>query len=365
MKTILYKAFIFFLLVPAVACAEGEFKGKYTKQKRVKKEFRVGANDLLRIDNSYGNIDMVTWDQNRVEIEVIVKTNGNDEEKVEKRLQEIDVAFDQSSGVVSAKTILEKNSSNSFWSMLFGGSSSNVNMEINYRIKAPVTNRVDLSNDYGSINLDNLRGDAKISCDYGKIMIGELHGNNNELDFDYTRNSSIGYVKRAKINADYSDFTIEDAGTLDINADYTDSNILKVENISFNNDYGSLKVERLKNIKGEGDYLGIKLGLVYGSLDINMDYGSLSIQKIMPSFKEMNINSDYTGIKIGYDREAAFGFEVNTSYGGVNGIDNSNFTVNRRNQSSGDNYYAGYHLSENTGGRIRIDSSYGSVTFVD
>ena len=365
MKAILYKAFIFFLLVPAVACAEGEFKGKYTKQKRVKKEFRVSANDLLRIDNSYGNIDIVTWDQNRVEIEVIVRTNGNDEEKVEKRLQEIEVAFNQSGGVVSAETILEKNSNDSFWGMLFGGSSSNVNMEINYRVKAPVTNRVDLSNDYGSINLDNLKGDAKISCDYGKIMIGELHGDNNELDFDYTRNSSIGYVKRAKINADYSEFTIEDAGTLDISADYTDSNILKVENISFNNDYGSLKVERLKNMKGEGDYLGVKLGLVYGSLDINMDYGSLSIQKIMPSIKEIDINSDYTGIKIGYDPEAAFGFEVNTSYGGVKGIDNSTFTVNKRNQSSGDNYYAGYHLSQNTGGHIRINSSYGSVTFED
>lgn len=365
MKTILYKAFIIFLFVPAIACAEGGVKGKHTKQKRIKKEFNVSANDLLKINNSYGNIDLVTWNQNRVEIEVLVRTNGNDEEKVEKRLREIDVAFNQSGGVVSAKTLLEKDSNNSFWGFLFGGSSNNVNMEINYRVKAPVTNRVDLSNDYGSINLDKLQGDAKISCDYGKIMIGELHGNNNELDFDYTRNSNIGYVKRAKINADYSEFTIEEAGTLEINADYTDSNIMKVENISFNNDYGSLKVERLKNLKGEGDYLGIKLGLVYGSVDLNMDYGSLSIQKIMPSLKDININSDYTGIKIGYDREASFRFDIRTSYGGVDGITNNNFTVNKRNQSSGDNYYQGYHRSDNTGGNIRIESSYGSVKFVD
>ena len=364
MKTLLYNAFIFFLLIPAVACAEGDFKGKYTKTKRVKKEFRVSANDMLKITNSYGNIDIVTWDQNRVEIEVIVRTNGNDEDKVEERLREIDVAFNQSGGQVTAKTILEKRSSNnSFWGVLFGGSSNNVNMEINYRVKAPVTNRVDLSNDYGSINLDKLEGDAQISCDYGKIMIGELHGNNNQLDFDYTRNSTIGYVKRAKINADYSEFTIDEAGTLDLSADYTDSNIHKVENLSFNNDYGSLKVERLKNIKGEGDYLGIKIGLVYGNLDLNMDYGSLVIQKLMPSFRDININSDYTGVKLGYDREASFSFEVKTSYGGVNGINNSNFTVNKRNQSGSDNYYQGYYRSENTGGRIHIDSSYGSVSF--
>ncbi len=89
-----------------------------------------------------------------------------------------------------------------------------------------------------------------------------------------------------------------------------------------------------------------------------------SIQKIMPGLKEMNINSDYTGIKIGYDREAPFSFEVKTAYGGVNGINSNNFTVNKRNQSSGDNYYDGYYLTENSGGKISIDSSYGSVTFM-
>ncbi len=365
MKTKLYKALIVLFLIPAVACAEGDLRGKYTKQKRVQKEFKVSANDMLKISNSYGNIDVVTWNQNRVEIDVIVRTNGNDEEKVEQRLREIDVAFNQTSGQVTARTILEKNNNNSFWGSLFGGSSSNVNIEINYRVKAPVTNRVDLSNDYGSINLDKLEGDAQISCDYGKIMIGELHGNNNQLDFDYTRNSNIGYVKRAKINADYSEFTIDEAGTLDLSADYTDSNILKVEHLSFNNDYGSLKVEKLKNMKGEGDYLGIKLGLLYGSLNLNMDYGSLVIQKIMPSFKDININSDYTGVKLGYDKEAPFSFEIKTAYGGVNGVNNSNFTVNKRNQSGSDNYYQGYHRTENTGGKIYVDSSYGSVSFTD
>lgn len=364
MKTILYKTLLLLFLVPSIACAEGDFKGKYTKQKRIKKEFNVSANDLLKIENSYGNVDIVTWDQNRVEIEVLVKTNGNDEEKVEKKLREIDVIFNQSGGQVSAKTIFEKDSGGSFLGSLFGGN-SNVSMEINYRVKAPVTNRVDISNDYGSINLDKLKGDARISCDYGRILIGELHGNNNQLEFDYTRNSSIGYVKRAKINADYSEFTIDDAGTIDLSADYTDSRFVKVENLSFKNDYGSLKADRVRNIKGQGDYLGMKLGLVYNTLDINMDYGSLVVQKIMPGLKEFNVDSDYTGIKIGYDPEAPFRFEVKTAYGGVNGINNSNFTVNKRNQSGSDNYYEGYYRSANSGGTIKINSNYGSVSFTD
>lgn len=364
MKPIFYKILVAFVLLPAISMANYEFKGRYTKQKKISKEFKVSATNLLAIDNSYGNIDITTWDQNRIVIEVFIQTNGNDEESVAERLQEINVEFNQSGGKVSAETILEKSRNTSWWSNLFG-SDSNVNMEINYRVKAPVTNSVDLSNDYGSINLDRLTGNARISCDYGRLLIGELRGNDNSLNFDYTRKSSIGYVKRAKISADYSEFTIDEAGTLDVSADYTDSHILKVENISFNNDYGSFKIDRLKNIKGDGDYLGVKLGLIYGTVILNMDYGSLSIDKMMPSLKNLDLDTDYTSIKIGFDKDAPFTFEVNTSYGGVKGIDQNGFSINKRNQSSGDNNYSGHYLSENSGGKVKINSSYGSVTFMD
>ena len=363
MKTTLYKLLFALILVPSLACASDVNSGKHTKQKKIKKEFKVSANDLLKIDNSYGNLDITTWNENRVVIEVFIETNGNDEEKVQRRLDEIDVAFNQSTGQVSAKTLLDQ-PDKSWWSNIFG-SSNYVNIKINYRVKAPVTNSVNLSNDYGGINLDKLQGDALISCDYGKIMIGELLGENNRLSFDYTNNSTIGFVKRAKINADYSEFTIDEAGTLELSADYTESNIQKVENLAFSCDYGSLKVGKLRNIKGKGDYLGVKLGSVYGTLDLRMDYGSLAIENLMAGLKQVDIVTDYTSIKMGFDKEAPFSFDISTEYGGVKGLSGSGFSINKRNQSGSDSYYQGYYLSGNSGGKVNIKSSYGSVTFQD
>ncbi|MGB7784471.1 MAG: hypothetical protein WBL27_00070 [Salinimicrobium sp.] len=364
MKTTLYKLLFALLLVPAISFANNGYKGKYTEQKKIKKEFKVGPQDLLKIDNSYGNIDITTWNENRVVIEVLIETNGNDEDKVKDRLKEIDVDFRQTGGMVSAETLLEKNHNGGSWLSSLFGSSSNVNIKINYRVKAPATNSVDLSNDYGSINLDKLDGNAKISCDYGRLLIGELNGDNNYLSFDYTDNSNIGYMKRGKISADYSEFTIDEAGTLELSADYTESNIQKVENIKFSCDYGSLKIDKLKNMRGTGDYLGVKLGNVYGSLDLRMDYGSLSVEKVMAGLKQMDVNTDYTSIKIGYDKEAPFRFEVSTEYGGIKGL-GKGFTVNKRIDSGSDNYYEGYYLSGNSGGTIKVESSYGSVTFMD
>ncbi len=364
MKTILFKLLFLVALSPTIAfCTNGDlpdnFKGRHTKEKKISKQYNVAADAILKINNSYGNIDLKTWDQNRVSIEVIIKTNGNDEQKVQEKLDEINVEFNQSSSGVSARTIFKKE--NSSWLSTIFGSSNNVNMEINYIVRAPVKNNIDFSNDYGHIFIDKLTGNAKISCDYGRLDIGELNGNNNQISFDYSRNSRFGFINRGVINADYSEFTVEDARSLEINADYTTSKIRRVESLKFSCDYGSLTVDKVKVINGSGDYLSTKIGDLYQSANLNFDYGSASIGKVMKGAGEIKINSDYTGLKIGYDPAQAFRFAVNTSYAGINGTDN--FEVNKQNQSSTNRSYSGYYLNNSGNGNIVITSSYGSVTF--
>ena len=185
MKTqLLFKAAFLLFIIPSIVLSNDNLKGKYNKEKTIKKEFTVNNNALLKIDNSFGNLDIVTYVGNKISIEVIIKVSGNNEEKVDKKLNAIHVNFDASSSLVDAKTIFN-NDNKSWWNW----GNNNVSMEINYIVKLPITNSVDLNNDYGSINLDKLEGKAVISCDYGKITTKELMAENNVLSFDYTNNS--------------------------------------------------------------------------------------------------------------------------------------------------------------------------------
>ena len=293
-------------------------------------------------------------------IEVLIKTNGDDEDKVRQKLEDIHIEFNQSSGIVSAKTHFSKKEESSWWDVLFGGS-NNVNMEVNYIIKAPVTNSVELYNDYGNIYLDKLKGNSKIRCDYGTIDIGELRGNSNRISFDYSRNSHFGFVNKAVISADYSEFTIDDANSVDLSADYTESRFKKVELLKFSCDYGSLTVDKVKRISGSGDYLSTKVGQIHQTADLSFDYGSVSIDRIVKGAGDITLNTDYTGVKIGYAADQAFNFNVNTSYGGVNGLDN--LEVNKQRTGSSDKSYSGYYLNSSSGSTIKVDASYGSVSF--
>lgn len=358
MRTIQFKVVLVLLLVMPITLIahNNKPKGKHTKEKTIKKEFDVNSDALLKVSNSYGNLNITSWTENRILIEVHIKTNGNNEEKVQKKLDEISVDFENSASVVSAKTIFNKNKSSWGW-----GGNNKVNMQINYTIKLPIKNSVHLNNDYGSIILDRIDGHAKINCDYGRLDIGELRGRNNQLNFDYTSKSRIGYINSGKITADYSSYTIEKAGNLTISADYTNSTVEKMGNLVYNTDYGKIEVGEADNVEGTGDYINVRLGTIHGNVDINADYGSVKISKMASDAGNLLINSDYTGVKIGYDPAYHFNFEIKTSYAGVSGKDD--FEMNVSEVKNTRKYYKGYYGSSNSGNNVSVSSEYGGITF--
>ncbi|MFD2914374.1 hypothetical protein [Psychroserpens luteus] len=358
--TILYKILFIFILVPTLVFANsnGKSNGKHTKEKTIKKEFHVSSNATLKVNNSYGNINISTYDGSTITFEVRIKTNGNDLEKVNKKLNDIDVEFSASNSMVSAKTLFSKSKSNSWWNW---GKDNNVNMEINYIIKMPITNNVDLNNDYGNIDLDKLEGRAMINCDYGKITTKELMADNNSISFDYTNNSYFEYIAGGNIDADYSGYTVGKAKKLSINADYTKSEIEIAENITYNCDYGSIKINNANNVSGNGDYLTVRLGTIYKNVNIKADYGSIKIEKMAAGAGNIEIESDYNGITIGYDPAYTFRFDIDLEYASLRDADDFEFTKKRI--ESTDKYYQGYYGDSNSPNLINIKSEYGSVTF--
>lgn len=354
MKTISFKNILlaFVCLGITTATLAHDDKGRHTREKTIRKEFNVNADALLKIDNSYGNLVLSSWDEDRVVIEIQITVTGNNEKKVERKLEEITVDFDASATMVSAKTIFNKGSG---WNWR----GNNVNMQIDYNVKMPVKNSVNLSNDYGNITLDRVDGHAKISCDYGRLDLGELRGRNNQLSFDYTSNSRIGYMNSGEIRADYSKFVLDQTGNLNLRADYTDAAIKKMEDLDYTCDYGSLEVGESRNVMGRGDYISVDLGTVHGNVDITAAYGKVQIDRMAADGGNVSLSTDYTGIKMGYDPGYHFDFEIQTEYAAVKGKDDLQIDVSR--EKSNERYYSGYHGSPDSGREVRINSEYGNI----
>ena len=330
---------------------------RYEKERVVKKNFKVNADALMKIDNAYGNLTISNWNENRIEMIITIKAEGSDEDRVIEKIEGVDIDFMSSSSMVSAKTIF--NNKRSGWSWNWGN--SNVNLSVHYTIKMPISNSVDLENDYGSIIIDQINGNTKINCDYGRLEIGSLNGDRNDLKFDYTSKSTIAYVKKAYIEADYSGMTIEKAGDLNINSDYSSISIFQMDNLSYDADYGSIEVEEANDVNGVGDYFSTKLGVLHGNVTIDADYGSVKIAEMALDAGSLYISSDYTGIKIGYHMDYNFTFEIETKYAGVSGTDAFEMSISK--EKSSERYYKGYYKNPNSKNHIQILSKYGGLSF--
>lgn len=355
MKSI-YKITFLFLLFPFISFANNDEK-KHEKSRVIKKEYKVNKDAKVSIDNKYGHLNVTTWDKNMVEIEVTIIVKGDDLDQVEDRISEIDVYFEASANMVSAKTNFEKEKNSwSFWKK-----NNNLNYEINYRVKMPKTNAVDLNNDYGDIYLSDLAGVANINCDYGKISVGNLMANNNNINLDYCSASTINYMKSGNINADYSKITIEESDQVKVNTDYSTLKFGKIGEIDFNADYGAISIDEANIVNGNSDYTGMSFGTIRKNLTIDTDYGSVSVKRLVKGFENVNISGQYAGIRIDVDADAVFDFELDLQYASFKG-DEDKMEFNKKISKSSKKYYEGKYGKGNSNSRIKIKSQYGGVS---
>jgi hypothetical protein len=360
MRTQLYKLTLLTFLIPLFTFAnngEGKLKGKHTKEKTVTKEFSVNSDAILKITNSYGAVHMTSWDKNTVAIEVVIKTSGNSEKKVMERLDKIDIDFNNAGNMVSAKTKFNSGSK-AWWK---GNKRNSVNTIVNYTVKFPKNNVLDITTEYGTIYIDKATNKTLLSADYGSMEIGELLGENNSLNLDYCNDVSIAYIKSGRINADYSSFIVNEAGSITLNSDNTKSEFGTVNNIEYNCDYNTLQIGKAANVQGAGDYLSLRLGTISGNVNLEADYGSIKISEMTNNAGNISIESEFAGIKIGYQPQYNFNFEFELENASLKG--ENNFEINKRIIEYGESYYEGYHGKDATGTNITINAEYGSIRF--
>ncbi|CAM1343606.1 hypothetical protein [Tenacibaculum amylolyticum] len=352
----LFKKITVLLLLAPFILAANTVK-KHEKSKTISRSFKVNSNATVYIKNKYGNVNVTTWDKNQVEIDVKITVKGKDVDKVAQKLNAIKIEFESTSSLVEARTIIE--SVRSGWS--WWGSKNNLNYQINYFVKMPVTNNADLNNKYGNIELDILEGKANINCDYGSIEVEKLLNASNAISLDYCGNSEIRYMKSGTISADYSKITVDKAENLKVNADYTAVKLGEMGDLNFNCDYGSIAVNDVVNAIGNSDYAGMRFGTIRKNLKVGTDYGGLRIKNLAKGFESVSIDSNYAGVKIGTSSDNSFSFTVNLSYASFN-YPSDYIEMFKSIKKTTSKYYEGNFGKGNSDSKISIRSDYGGVS---
>ncbi|HAO14986.1 MAG TPA: hypothetical protein DDE71_05450 [Tenacibaculum sp.] len=331
-------------------------QSKYEKSKTIKKEFLVNKNATLSINNKYGNLNINTWNKNKIEINIKIIVKGGNLSQVEKKLKSINIAFKNNTTLVEAKTNISNSGFSWSWS-----NRDDISFRINYFVRMPASNNADFNNTYGNIELGKIDGKTNINCEYGSIAIEELNNRDNIISLEYCKNSKIDFMKSGNISVDYSKIKIKNTEDVKVSSDYSNVVIANSNNLRFTSDYGSITAGNANTIYGNSDYTTIRIKNLNRHLDIDTDYASVEVENINKGFEHVTIEGSYAGIRLGVADDSNFQFKINTSYASFKYPEN-HVKMFKSIKKSFSKHYEGVFGVSNNNSQINIHSSYGRVS---
>ncbi|MBF4470978.1 hypothetical protein [Flavobacterium sp. HJJ] len=343
-----FKIFLILFLIPFLGFSNDDLS--YTKQKSINKAYIVNSDAGINIDNSYGNILVTTWNEDKIKIDVLIKVSGDSERWVSQKLDAIDVNFIALKSMVTAKTVIENFASKN--------NGKNDNFEINYTIKIPKNGSVILNNKYGNISATNLFSTTDINCKYGKINLANLNGNSNRVQIGYCSKSTIDYLKNGSINSKYSELSIDRVAKIDLVSDYSEIEIGDGSDVKYNSKYGSIKIDKVNSLDANGNYLSIDIGSITNQLRLYTKYSNVSIDDIQPKANNIAIAAGYTGIKIGFDSNYIFDFDISVKHADFK-FDNE-LIFRLKEESNYTKRVSGYFKKKGEN-KVTVTSEYGNV----
>lgn len=276
---------------------------EHFKERNISKTYPASGNSLS-IDNSFGDVKIITWDRNEVKVDIHIEASSTNKEMMEASFDAIDVTDKQSGNEISFITSTDKGKKKE----MSCNNCSNT-MGIDYEVHMPAGNKLTIENSFGDIILPDYSGTTNLKCSYGALKAGKL----NKVD---------------KLQVEFGQAKLKDLGNTDLHFSYSS---ITIDNLS-------------------------------GSNTIKMDFCPYSRITLGNDLASLTVNDSYSQIHLRPAANFSASYDISTSYGSF--VDKTNANIKRTDKPSEygpdlDKHYEG--KSGSGAARIVIKSSFGAI----
>ncbi|MBK7410324.1 MAG: hypothetical protein IPL49_19950 [Saprospirales bacterium] len=299
-------------------------KAEYSKT--IKREFSIDPSGLTQFITKYGRLDVKTWDQDRVKVEVTIRVQARSEDDAQKVFDQIRIDFTSSNNLVKAETIVESNSGWNWWG------SSKSDFTIDYEVFLPKTVSLDVAHKYGDVFTSDFAGRVVMDLKYGNLRMDEL-SNDLNLDLSYG-NATIASVRDAQANIAYSNLTlakvrdgnfttkysnvsIEEGNYIQSESKYDTYRIGKISKLNSRGSYGAVEIKHVDDMTSSFRYTDFKVAEISNSADLDLEYGGARLEKVLKGFSEIRLTGRYTDFKVKVEEGANYQLEASGKYAGI------------------------------------------------
>ena len=316
--------------------------------KRIYKSFPISQVSKLELSNKYGNIQIDDNRKDSVVIDVIVWVDGTGS-RSQKVLDNIEVNINSTGNTVSASTEFRNEFNN-----------NNQNFSIDYHVSVPADRDLNVSQKYGSVNMNNLTGKGNFEIKYGDIRAKNLLSPQLSMDIAYSK-ASVDATKSLNLTIRYSKFSSDKGDNLTIDSRYSALVLGDCNDVNLDSKYDDFRFKTINSLTTNSMYTGYKIDKLLSSLVLNNGYGDFSVGSVAANFKSIKVSSRYASVKLGIEPGASYKLDGNVRYCGLKHPEGK---LNRSKEDTSYEVHGTVGNSELPKSTVTIESSYGNVSLL-
>lgn len=349
----------------AICCIlffSGYTKAENLEESKVKNvAYAISNQAYVELNNQYGEIQVETWEKDSFKLEAtIIAATDKGREDLEKLLNMVEVISRGTETSVVVST--EWTSGNTIWKRgkmdLKNLLSSDKKLTINYKVYLPSTCRLTIENRFGDIYLPDYLGPLRVTLSHGDLRAREI-ADARSIYVKYGK-VLIKQVGSGLLKVDFGSLIIDKANNLSLKTKSSTVEIAQVKRLSVTSKNDELRVDQVESLRGESSFSHIRLKGISRLIDLNTNYGDVTIKGVENGFESIRLIGSNTDYEIDFSNDAQYQFNILIS--GNKGISLSHKEDITSNDEVNDGIlYKGQHGEDGVNSMVEIKSKGGYV----
>jgi hypothetical protein len=274
---------------------------EHFKERNINKTYTASGNSLT-IDNSFGNVEVITSNNNEIKVDVRIEASSSSAENAEKTFNAITVMDEKKGNNIYFKTTV----GNSGYK---GCNNCHNSMSIDYTIHLPSNIKLNIENSFGAITMPDYSGDVLLTSKFGSLTAGIL------------------------------------------------SNVKKILV-----EFGHAKIKSLDNIDAVFKFSTVDLDNITGSNKLKFEFCSVAKIGLTSAVTSLSVNESYSTVNLQPAVNLPISFNIRTSFGSF--VNRTGIDINRTDKPDqyGPDSEKEYEGKSGNGAiKVDVKSSFGNI----
>ena len=276
--------------------------------RKIEKNYELQGSEILEIKNKFGKVEVLTWEKEEAQLDILITAKANSQEKANERLEEVDIR----ERMLGSKIQLETRILNS--SLLIAKLSG---VSVSYKLYLPPSIPLEIEQGAGIVLLERRTGNVDIQLSGGSLEAKELLGEGNNLQLDFT-DANIGYIAGGDIQFSVGTLEIDEAGEISLKSNTSKVQIEKVLDLEIFANLGEIRINEVDNLMGDYTSAKFVVGKLNHSLELEVKYATaFEIEEVSGDFDRINLQTTFANVDLNFASEAIFELLAETKTGNL------------------------------------------------